>query len=82
MTGKGLLTVSLILPFVTISSVVHAEPTLAKKTHSPNAVRSYLFKDTTVRAQAGPQVYTDYGPTTAACTYQGGPKSDFWICQR
>ena len=82
MIGKSLLTVSLILPFMAISSVVHAEATAANKRHPPNEVRSYLFKDTTVRAQAGPQIYTDYGPTTASCTYQGGPKSNVWTCQR
>jgi hypothetical protein len=82
MTGKRLLTVSLILPFMAISSVVDADPITAKKRHSPSEVRSYSFRDTTARAQAGPQVYSDYGPTTASCTYQGGPKSNVWTCQR
>jgi hypothetical protein len=70
------------LPFMAISSVVHADPTAAKNRHSPNEVRSYLFKDTTARAQAGPQVYGDFGPTPASCTYQGGPKSNVRTCQR
>jgi hypothetical protein len=82
MTGKRLLIVSLILPFMAISSVVHADPTAAKKRNPPNEVRNYSFKDTTVRAQAGPQVYSDFGPTTASCTYQGGPKANVWTCQR
>jgi hypothetical protein len=76
MTGKSLLIVSLILPFIAISSVVHADPTTAKKRHWPNEVRGYSFKDTTARAQAGPQICGDSGPTT-----QGGPKSNVWTCQ-
>jgi hypothetical protein len=82
MTGKSLLTVSLILPFMAISSVVHADPTTAKQRHWPNEVRIYSFKDTRARAQAEPQVYGDYGPATTSCTYQGGPKSNVWTCQR
>ena len=82
MTAKGLLTISLLLPFMAISSVVHADPTAAKQRHSPSEVRSYLLKDTTARAQAEPQIYVDYGSTTPSCTYQGGPKSNAWTCQQ
>ena len=70
MTGKPLLTVSLLLPFMVMSGVVHADSKITKKNHRPNEV--------TVRAQAMPR------PTTERCAYQyqGGPKSSLWTCRR
>ncbi len=70
MTGKPLLTVSLLLPFMVMSGVVHADSKITKKNHRPNEV--------TVRAQAMPR------PTTERCAYQyqGGPKSSLWACRR
>jgi len=90
MTGKRLLTVSLLLPFMVISGVVHADSKITKKKHWPNEVRSYSFeqdsalKRTTIRAQARPRVTRDYRPTTERCAYQyqGGPKSSLWACRR
>jgi hypothetical protein len=82
MTGKQLLTASLILPLIAIASAAYADPTT--KRHAPNHAQSYLFRDTAARAQAGVEVYPDYRPTPASCTYQyqGGPKSSLWTCRR
>jgi hypothetical protein len=83
MTGKRLLIVSLLLPFMGASSVVHADPTATKKRHWANELRSYSFKKDRMApsAQAAPQ---DYGPTAESCAYryQGGPKSSLWTCRR
>jgi hypothetical protein len=76
MTGKHLLTVSLLLPFMAISSVVHADPTTTKKRHWAPELRSS-------RAQALPQADSNYGPPVESCAYQyqGGPKSNLWTCR-
>jgi hypothetical protein len=77
MTGKSLLTISLLLPFMAISSVVHADAATATKRHA-------IFKQTTARAEAPPRpgAYYSTGAATEACSYQGGPKSGLWTCQR
>jgi hypothetical protein len=85
MTGKSLLTISLLLPFIAISSVVHADAATATKRHA-------IFKQTTARAEALPRpggyygagvgAYYGTGAATEACNYQGGPKSGLWTCQR
>lgn len=87
MTGKGLLAVSLLLPFMAISSVVQADAATATKRHSGNEVRGHtLLKQSTVRAEALPQpgAYYGTGAATEACDYQyqGGPKSSLWTCRR
>jgi hypothetical protein len=95
MTGKGLLAVSLLLPFMAISSVVQADAATAMKRHSGNEVRGHtLLKQTTVRAEVLPRpgpyhgsgvgAYYATGAATEACgyQYQGGPKSSLWTCRR
>jgi hypothetical protein len=75
MTGKHLLTVSLLLPLVAMSRVVHADQTAPKKRHWDNELRRS-------RALALPPVGND-GRTAESCAYQyqGGPKSNLWTCR-
>jgi hypothetical protein len=87
MTGKHLLTISLLLPFMAISSVVQADAATATKRHM-------IFNQTMARAEALPRpspyygsgvgAYYGTGTATEACAYQyqGGPKSSLWTCQR
>ena len=76
MTGKQLLTVLLLLPFMAVASVVHADPTITKKRHSATELRSS-------QAQVLPRAEGSYGLTGTSCVYQyqGGPKSNLWTCR-
>jgi hypothetical protein len=90
MIGKRLLTVSLLLPFMVISSLVHADATPSKKRHWPNELRDYSFRQGSAlnrvapRAQVLPEAESNHGLTTERCAYQyqGGPKSSLWTCRR
>jgi hypothetical protein len=85
MTGKRVLTISLLLPFMAISSVVHVDAATATKNHHT------LLKQATARAQVLPRSGAYYGAgaygagaAIEACAYQyqGGPKSSLWTCRR
>ena len=93
MTGKCLLTASLLLPFMLISSIAHADSTTAKKRYLANEQRNYPSSEssglnrTATRAEVGtPRLLfdNDFGPSTGRCAYQyqGGPKSSLWTCRR
>jgi len=93
MTGKCLLTASLLLPFMLISSIVHADSAAAKKRYLANEQRNYPSWEgsgpnrTVTRAEVGtprPQFGNDFGLSGGRCAYQyqGGPKSSLWTCRR
>jgi len=82
--ANNLLRVSLLLPFMAISSVVHADHNYQ---HRPNQPSEYG-----ALAQIGPPAAThktdlqrrrSAQPVSSpkACTYQGGPKSGLWACR-
>lgn len=82
--ASNLLRVSLLLPFMAISSVAHADHNYQ---HRPNEPRGYG-----ALAQVGPPAATNkrewrkHQPaqpiaSRRACTYQGGPKSGLWACR-
>jgi hypothetical protein len=73
MRSKHLLAITLLLPFLTMSSVASAGQTYGhwqKTTRLPERV---------VNAQAGPLIPDQYR-TLRPCTYQGGPKTNTWSC--
>ena len=83
MSTKHLLTISLLLPFMAISSTVYAGHNYQ---HRPNQPAEYG-----ALAQVGPSAATDKAElqrrrslqpvgSWKACTYQGGPKSGLWAC--
>jgi hypothetical protein len=82
MTGKTLLTVSLLLPFMAISSVVHADATTTKKRHWASEPRITSFSSSS-RAQTVPEGGGGHGAGVESCAYQyqGGPKSNLWTCR-
>jgi hypothetical protein len=91
MTGKRLLTVSLLLPLMVVSGVVHADATTIKKKHWANEPRGYSFRDSSAlerngpHAQALPEAPSHYGWSAERCAYQyqSGPKSNLiWSCRR
>src|SRR5262249_11820557 len=73
MRSKHLLAITLLLPFLTMSSVASAGQTYGhwqKTTRLPERVAN---------AQAGPLIPDQYR-TLRPCTYQGGPKTNTWSC--
>jgi hypothetical protein len=84
MTRKYLRTISLLLPFMVISSVVYAAPTVTNNRYSEARSLSHheLLRRTAARAESVPQVYNDSRPGAQAWTYQGGPKSSVGTFQR
>ena len=93
MAGKCLLTVSLLLPSMLISSIVHAGSADARKRYLANERRNYSSWEhsgpnrAATRADVGtpqPQFGNDFGLSTSRCAYQyqGGPKSSLWTCRR
>jgi hypothetical protein len=88
MSRKYLLTVSLLLPFMAVSSLAHAGPTITdKRWYWPNETRSYApsgpyaMEQRAPWAQVVPLVNNEpYG--SRSCTWLGGPKSSFATCAR
>jgi hypothetical protein len=74
MRSKHLLAITLLLPFVTVSSVASAGPTYR---HLQGVTRAPAY------AQAGPLVADQYltWAFLRTCTYQGGPKTNTWSCR-
>ena len=78
MRSKHLLTVTLLLPFMTMSSVTSTAQTYDRW---QNAARLAQQRVPYARAEAPPLVtdpYRIWGSNL--CTYQGGPKSNSWAC--
>ena len=80
MRSKHLLTVTLLLPFVTTTSIANAGQTYS---HWQKTAR--LAEQRVPYAQAyyyGPPVADQYAPwEPMVCTYQGGPKTGSWACR-
>jgi hypothetical protein len=70
MTGKQFIALSLVLPFVALSSAIHADAATAKKRHW--AITSFS-SSSPVQAEA--EAGSGYGRTTPSYRYFGGPKS-------
>jgi hypothetical protein len=70
MTGKRFIALSLVLPFVALSSAIHADAATAKKRHW--AITSFSSSSP---VQAEVEAGSRYGRTTASYRYFGGPKS-------
>ena len=79
MIRNRLLTMSLLLPFMVLSSLAHAAPTSPEK--GPGKAKAIEKKVPAPRV--GPQVKGDQsgGKDLRSCTYQGGPKSSLLTCQ-
>ena len=84
MLTKHLFTISLLLPFMAISSAVHAGHNYEYQPNQPAAYGAFN--------QAGPAPAasnTDWQGRPSLqqrnsrkpCTYQGGPKSGLWACR-
>jgi hypothetical protein len=67
MTGKQFIALSLVLPFVALSSAIRADAATAKKSHW--AITSFSASSPVQAAGGG------YGGTAASYRYFGGPKS-------
>jgi hypothetical protein len=87
MFSKRLLAVSLLLSFMTMSSVAHAGPTITDKSYWPGGSQ-YSPAPTEIyaldRGVARSQAYTDQyrGDAVRSCTWTGGPKSTSVKCSR
>jgi hypothetical protein len=75
MRSKHLLAITLLLPFVTVSSVASAGQTYRHLVTRAPEQMAY--------AQAGPLVADQYLTRAflRTCTYQGGPKTNTWSCR-
>ena len=84
MLTKRLLTISLVLPFVAISSAVYANH---NNQHHPNQPAEYAAFNQAVPTPAASRMDLQGRPSVQqrnsrkACTYQGGPKSGLWACR-
>jgi hypothetical protein len=79
MSSKHLLTVALLLPFVTISSVAIARQTYG---HWQKTAGLAEQRVPYARAEAGPPLAYQYPIwDSRLCTYQGGPKTNTWACR-
>jgi hypothetical protein len=77
MRSKYLLAITLLLPFVTVSSVASAGQTYRHLQRVAPAPEQMAY------AQAGPLVADQYLTRAflRTCTYQGGPKINTWSCR-
>jgi len=84
MLAKYLLTISTVLPFMAISSAVHADHNYQ---HRPNQPAGYAAFNQAVPTPAASKTELQRRPSVQrgnsqkACTYQGGPKSGLWACR-
>ena len=84
MLTKHLLTISLLLPFVAVSSAVYANH---NNQHHPNQPAGYAAFNQAVPTPAASKTELQRRPSVLqrnsqkACTYQGGPKSGLWACR-
>ncbi len=84
MLTKRLLTISLLLPFVAISSVAHANH---NNQHHPNQPAVYGAFNQAGSTPAASRMdlqgrsSLQQRNSRKACTYQGGPKSGLWACR-
>jgi hypothetical protein len=85
MIRKGLLAVSLLLPLTAISGVAYAGHNYQHRSNEAWRYSPYEALALERRApfpQAAPQVNFDHkGKAFRSCTYQGGPKSPWWVCR-
>ena len=81
MLTKHLFMISVLLPFMAISSVVHADHNYQ---HRPNQPTGYGAFNQAVPTPAASKTDLQGRPSSQernsekACTYQGGPKSGLW----
>ncbi len=84
MLTKHLFTISLLLPFMAISSAVHADHNYQ---HRPNQPAGYGAFNQAVPTPAASNTDLQGRPSLQhrnsrkACTNQGGPKSGLWACR-
>ncbi len=84
MLTKHLFTISLLLPFMAMSSAVHADHNYQ---HRPNQPAGYGAFNQAVPTPAASKTELQGRPSSQprdsrkACTYQGGPKSGLWACR-
>jgi hypothetical protein len=79
--SRDLFAATLLFSYVVISGVAHADPAIAKKTHSFRAESYASFQ---ALREASPEVQAAApfeGGIVGQCTYSGGPKSSVWACQ-
>jgi len=84
MLAKHLLTISTVLPFMAISSAVHADHNYQHRPNQPAAYNAFNQAEPAAAAsrmdlQGRPSV--QQRNSQKACTYQGGPKSGSWACR-
>jgi hypothetical protein len=84
MLMKHLFMISVLLPFMAISSVVHADHNYQHRRNQPSghgafnqAVPTPAASKTELQGRPSSQE----GHPEKACTYQGGPKSGLWACR-
>jgi hypothetical protein len=77
MRSKHLLAITVLVPFVTMSSVANAGQTYGRWEKSAR-----LAEQRVPNAYAGPWVAEPYYwiRDSRFCTYQGGPKTNTWTC--
>ena len=84
MLAKHLLTISTLLPYMAISSAVHAGHNYQ---HRPNQPAGYAAFNQAGPPPAASNTELQGRPSLQqrnsrkACTYQGGPKSGLWACR-
>jgi hypothetical protein len=85
MIRKCPLAASLLLPLMAISGVAYAGHNYQ---HRPNEAWRYspyeslALERRAPSSQGAPQVNFDHkGNAFRSCTYQGGPKSSWWVCR-
>ena len=79
-----LLRVSLLLPFLAISSAVHADHNFQHRTNQPAEYGAFNQAGPTATAsktgwQGRP--LPEQRNSRKSCTYQGGPKTGMWTCR-
>ena len=79
MRSKHLLAVTLLLPFVTTTSIANAGQTYS---HWQKTARLAEQRVPYAQAYYGPPVADQYAPwEPMLCSYQGGPKTGTWACR-
>jgi hypothetical protein len=79
MKSKHLLTVTLLLPFVTMSNVANAGQAYSHRQKPARLAEQWVPYAQAYYAPPVADQYATWGPML--CTYQGGPKSNTWACR-